>query len=91
MASEWEIDGLLPEFVEEIKRIGKLEESGLDVVVTFGDLYKDDKCAEKYAFMLGDLLRRAKVKKMVSYAGSWLKVGAHDTVTITLDLRRHGK
>lgn len=68
--------------VEEIKRLGKPNADG-QMVVKFGVLFSDDKCANLFEALVGTL-RAAKRKKFISYDGELLLQGVHDDVDITL-------
>lgn len=68
--------------IDEIKRLGSPNASG-QMVVKFGVLFKDDKCANLFEALLGTL-RAAKRKKVIRYDGELLLQGVHDNVDITL-------
>lgn len=68
--------------VGEIKRLGSPNASG-QMVVKFGVLFSDDKCANLFEALVGTL-RAAKRKKIVTYEGELLLQGVHDQVDITL-------
>ena len=68
--------------VGEIKRLGTPNSEG-QLVVTFGVLFRDDKCANLFEAMVGTL-RAAKRKKIITYGGELLLQGVHDNVEITL-------
>ena len=53
------------------------------VVVPFGTLFADDRCANIFEALVGTL-RAAKRKKIVTYEGELLLQGVHDKVLITL-------
>lgn len=66
---------------EEIRRLGKAD--GGNVVVTFGTLFHDDRCANVFEALVGTL-RAAKKRKIIDYEGQLLLQGVHDQVQITL-------
>ena len=68
--------------VQEIKRLGTPNADG-QVSVTFGVLFRDDRCANLFEAMVGTL-RAAKKKKIVKYDGELLLQGAHDNVEVVL-------
>ena len=68
--------------VQEIKRLGTPNADG-QMVVKFGVLFSDDKCANLFEALVGTL-RAAKRKKIITYQGEMLLQGAHDNVDITL-------
>lgn len=68
--------------VEEIKRLGAPNSSG-QVVVKFGVLFSDDKCANLFEALVGTL-RAAKRKKFITYEGELLLQGVHDNVDVIL-------
>ncbi|XP_041372270.1 costars family protein ABRACL-like [Gigantopelta aegis] len=68
--------------VEEIKRLGTVDDSGHHQV-TFGELFHDDRCANIFEALVGTL-RAAKRKKIVTYDGELLLQGVHDNVAIKL-------
>lgn len=68
--------------VQEIKRLGSPNADGL-MVVKFGVLFSDDKCANLFEALVGTL-RAAKRKKIITYQGEMLLQGAHDNVDIVL-------
>lgn len=68
--------------IEEIKRLGAANASG-QIVVKFGVLFKDDKCANLFEALLGTL-RAAKRKKVITYDGELLLQGVHDNVDVIL-------
>ncbi|XP_067686768.1 costars family protein ABRACL-like [Haliotis asinina] len=67
---------------EEIKRLGSPGPDG-NVQVTFGVLFKDDRCANIFEALVGTL-KAAKKRKIVSYDGELLLQGVHDHVQIVL-------
>lgn len=68
--------------IQEIKRLGSPNASG-QTSVTFGVLFKDDRCANLFEAMVGTL-RAAKRKKIIKYDGELLLQGVHDSVEIVL-------
>ena len=68
--------------VEEIKRLGTPNADG-QVVVKFGVLFSDDKCANLFEALVGTL-RAAKRKKFITYEGELLLQGVHDNVDVIL-------
>lgn len=68
--------------VEEIKRLGAPNADG-QLVVKFGVLFSDDRCANLFEALVGTL-RAAKRKKLITYEGELLLQGVHDQVDITL-------
>ena len=68
--------------IEEIKRLGAPNADG-KIEVTFGVLFRDDKCANLFEALVGTL-RAAKRKKIITYEGEILLQGAHDNVPVTL-------
>lgn len=68
--------------VQEIKRLGSPNADG-QMVVKFGVLFADDKCANLFEALVGTL-RAAKRKKFITYEGEMLLQGAHDNVDIVL-------
>ena len=68
--------------VEELKRLGTPNSEG-KISVTFGVLFKDDKCANLFEALVGTL-RAAKRKKIIKYDGELLLQGVHDNVEIIL-------
>ena len=68
--------------VGEIKRLGTPNADG-QMVVKFGVLFSDDKCANLFEALVGTL-RAAKRKKFITYEGELLLQGVHDQVDITL-------
>jgi len=68
--------------IQEMKRLGSPNADG-QVVVKFGVLFSDDKCANLFEALVGTL-RAAKRKKFITYEGELLLQGVHDTVDITL-------
>ena len=69
--------------IEEIKRLGSPNASG-KISVTFGVLFRDDKCANLFEALVGTL-RAAKRKKIITYEGQLLLQGVHDDVEIVLN------
>ena len=53
------------------------------MVVTFGTLFSDERCANIFEALVGTL-RAAKRKKVVKFEGEMLLQGAHDHVEIVL-------
>ena len=68
--------------IGEIKRLGTPNADG-QMVVKFGVLFSDDKCANLFEALVGTL-RAAKRKKFITYEGELLLQGVHDKVDITL-------
>lgn len=68
--------------VQEIKRLGSPNADG-QMVVKFGVLFSDDKCANLFEALVGTL-RAAKRKKIVKYDGELLLQGVHDNVDVIL-------
>ena len=68
--------------IEEIKRLGTPNADG-QVSVTFGVLFRDDRCANLFEAMVGTL-RAAKRKKILKYDGELLLQGVHDNVEVVL-------
>ena len=68
--------------VQEIKGLGSPNADG-QMVVKFGVLFSDDKCANLFEALVGTL-RAAKRKKIITYQGEMLLQGAHDNVDIVL-------
>ena len=68
--------------IGEIKRLGTPNAEG-QVVVKFGVLFRDDRCANLFEAMVGTL-RAAKRKKFIKYDGELLLQGVHDDVDIVL-------
>lgn len=68
--------------IGEIKRLGTPNADG-KVVVKFGVLFADDKCANLFEALVGTL-RAAKRKKIITYDGELLLQGVHDNVDIIL-------
>ena len=68
--------------VQEIKRLGTPNADG-QMVVKFGVLFSDDKCANLFEALVGTL-RAAKRKKFIKYEGELLLQGVHDNVEIVL-------
>ncbi|CAO2815769.1 unnamed protein product [Amaranthus hypochondriacus] len=67
---------------EEIKRLGQIQQDG-SYKVTFGVLFKDDRCANIFEALVGTL-RAAKKRKILTYDGELLLQGVHDNVVITM-------
>ncbi|XP_071942727.1 costars family protein ABRACL-like [Antedon mediterranea] len=67
---------------EEMKRLGSKNDDG-KIVVKFGVLFADDRCANIFEALVGTL-RAAKRKKIVKYDGELLLQGVHDNVDIVL-------
>lgn len=68
--------------IGEIKRLGAPNADG-QMVVKFGVLFSDDKCANLFEALVGTL-RAAKRKKFITYEGELLLQGVHDNVDVTL-------
>lgn len=68
--------------VEEIKRLGEKNEDD-QMVVKFGVLFSDDRCANIFEALVGTL-KAAKKRKVVSYKSELLLQGVHDNVEIVL-------
>ena len=68
--------------VEEIKRLGAPNSEDL-VVVTFGTLFKDDRCANLFEALVGTL-KAAKKRKIIKYEGEILLQGVNDNTEIVL-------
>ena len=68
--------------VGEIKRLGTRNSEG-QLVVKFGVLFADDRCANLFEAMVGTL-RAAKRKKIVKYEKELLLQGVDDNVDIVL-------
>ena len=68
--------------IQEIKRLGSPNGDG-QMVVKFGVLFADDKCANLFEALVGTL-RAAKRKKFIKYDGELLLQGVHDNVDIVL-------
>lgn len=68
--------------IQEIKRLGTPNADG-QVVVKFGVLFSDDKCANLFEALVGTL-RAAKRKKFIKYDGELLLQGVHDNVDVVL-------
>lgn len=68
--------------VQEIRRLGSPNADG-KLSVTFGVLFKDDRCANLFEALVGTL-RAAKRKKIVKYEGELLLQGVHDSVEVVL-------
>ena len=68
--------------IQEIKRLGTPNADG-QMVVKFGVLFSDDKCANLFEALVGTL-RAAKRKKFISYEGELLLQGVHDNVDVIL-------
>lgn len=68
--------------VQEIKRLGTRNADG-QLVVKFGVLFADDRCANLFEAMVGTL-RAAKRKKIVKYEKELLLQGVDDNVDIVL-------
>merc|ERR1711935_594618 len=68
---------------EEITRLGSKDESTGDIVVEFGVLFADDKCANLFEALVGTL-RAAKKRKVIDFKGEMLFQGVHDKVPIKL-------
>jgi len=68
---------------EEIRRLGSADPATGNVVVTFGTLFNDDRCANVFEALVGTL-RAAKKRKIIQYDGELLLQGVHDKVEIKL-------
>ena len=68
--------------IQEIKRLGSPNADG-QIVVKFGVIFSDDKCANLFEALVGTL-KAAKRKKFISYEGELLLQGVHDNVDIIL-------
>ncbi|CAI8058397.1 Costars family protein ABRACL [Geodia barretti] len=68
--------------VQEIRRLGSPNAEG-KTAVTFGVLFRDDRCANLFEALVGTL-RAAKRKKVVNYDGELLLQGVHDNVEVVL-------
>ena len=69
--------------VEEITRLGSPRSEDGKIVVKFGVLFSDDRCANLFEALVGTL-RAAKRKKIIAYEGELLLQGTHDNVDIVL-------
>ncbi|XP_076023592.1 costars family protein ABRACL [Genypterus blacodes] len=72
----------ITQLVEEIRRLGSKNDQG-KIMVTFGVLFSDDRCANIFEALVGTL-KAAKKKKVVSFEAELLLQGVHDNVEITL-------
>lgn len=68
--------------VEEIQRLGEKDADGR-MVVKFGVLFNDDRCANIFEALVGTL-KAAKKRKVVKYDAELLLQGVHDHVEIVL-------
>ena len=68
---------------EEITRLGTKDEATGDIVVEFGVLFADDRCANIFEALIGTL-RAAKKRKIIDFEGHMLVQGVHDKVPIKL-------
>ncbi|KXJ16970.1 costars family protein v1g158749 [Exaiptasia diaphana] len=68
--------------VGELKRLGAPNAEG-NIVVKFGVLFNDDRCANIFEALVGTL-KAAKKKKIIKYDGELLLQGVHDNVDIIL-------
>ena len=68
---------------EEITRLGTKDEATGDIVVEFGVLFADDRCANIFEALIGTL-RAAKKRKIIEFEGQMLFQGVHDKVPIKL-------
>ncbi|KAM3932299.1 costars family protein ABRACL [Leptodactylus fuscus] len=68
--------------VEEIRRLGTKADDG-KVIVKFGVLFNDDKCANLFEALVGTL-KAAKKRKIINYNGELLLQGVHDNTDIVL-------
>jgi len=69
--------------VEEIKRLGTVNDESGNYEVEFGVIFHDDRCANIFEALVGTL-RAAKRKKILTYEGELLLQGVHDKVKIKL-------
>ena len=76
------VDHEVNQLKEEITRLGTKNESG-DIVVEFGVLFDDDRCANIFEALVGTL-KAAKKRKIISYESELLLQGVHDKVAIKL-------
>lgn len=76
------VEAEVKQLVAEIKRLGVSNANGQHEV-TFGTLFRDDRCANLFEALVGTL-RAAKRKKIVHYDGELLLQGVHDNVSIVL-------
>lgn len=70
------------QLVKEIHRLGTKNADG-QTSVTFGVLFKDDRCANMFEALVGTL-RAAKRMKIIKFEGEMLFQGVHDNVEIVL-------
>jgi len=75
---------------EEIRRLGSADPATGNVVVTFGTLFNDDRCANVFEALVGTL-RAAKKRKIIQYDGELLLQGVHDKVEIKLIVNNSDK
>merc|ERR1712142_445144 len=68
--------------IREMQRLGKENAQG-QIVVEFGVLFSDEKCANIFEALVGTL-RAAKRKKVVTFEGELLLQGVHDKVPVVL-------
>jgi hypothetical protein len=68
--------------IQEIQRLGA-KNADETIMVKFGVLFNDDKCANIFEAIVGTL-RAAKKRKIVKFDGEMLFQGVHDHVEITL-------
>ena len=68
---------------EEITRLGTKDEATGNIVVEFGVLFADDRCANIFEALIGTL-RAAKKRKIIDFEGQMLFQGVHDKVPIKL-------
>ena len=68
--------------IQEIQRLGA-KNADKTIMVKFGVLFNDDKCANIFEAIVGTL-RAAKKWKIVKFDGEMLFQGVHDHVEITL-------
>lgn len=77
-----DVDKEVQLLIEEMKRLGEPNEEG-KIVVTFGVLFHDDRCANLFEALVGTL-RAAKKRGIVDYEGQLLLQGVHDDVGVIL-------
>lgn len=77
-----DVDKEVQLLIEEVKRLGEANEEG-KIVVKFGVLFNDDRCANLFEALVGTL-RAAKKRGIVDYEGQLLLQGVHDDVGVTL-------
>jgi len=69
--------------IEEINRLGKVNDATGQVEVEFGVLFNDDRCANIFEALVGTL-KAAKRKKVLTYNSELLLQGVHDKVVIKM-------